>query len=42
MFSDVQQSVHLYIHMYLFQILFPFRLSHNIEQSSLYYTAESP
>ena len=38
--SAVQQSdsvIHIHVFI-LFQILFPFRLLHNIEQSSLYYT----
>ena len=38
--SGVQQSdsvIHIYVSI-LFQILFPFKLLHNIEQSSLCYT----
>ena len=41
--SDVHQSdavIHIHVSI-LFQILFPFKLLHNIEQSSLCYTAGS-
>ena len=37
--SGVQQSdsvIHIHVFILFFQILFPFRLLHNIEQSSLY------
>ena len=38
--SDVQKSDWLYIDMYIFQILFPFRLLQNTGQSSLCYTVD--
>ena len=37
----VQQSESvIHIHVYIFEILFPFRLLHNIEQSLLFYTVD--
>ena len=37
----VQQSESvIHIHVYIFEILFPFRLLHNIEQSLLFYTID--